>query len=81
MTTRPPCQDVDPELFFPISYGSLASARQIEKARGVCGRCPVAVACLRAALDNPHIDDGIWAGTTPEQRRKLRKLQPERTPA
>ncbi|SFK91978.1 WhiB family transcriptional regulator, redox-sensing transcriptional regulator [Streptosporangium canum] len=69
------CKREDPELFFPISY--TGAARQIEVAKGVCGRCPIASACLRYALDNPErASDGIWGGTTPRERRALRSAQP-----
>jgi WhiB family redox-sensing transcriptional regulator len=67
---RGACQDADPELFFPSTYGP-GSAAQVAAARGVCGRCDFARACLRAALDQPGVD-GIWAGTTPRQRGELR---------
>ncbi|MFI6296742.1 WhiB family transcriptional regulator [Nonomuraea sp. NPDC050790] len=63
------CRD-DPELFFPASYGP-SHARQVEEAKGACGRCPVAAACLRYALDIEEYEHGIWGGTTPHERRDL----------
>jgi WhiB family redox-sensing transcriptional regulator len=66
--THPACAD-DPELFFPISYGRAAD-KQIAAAKAVCGPCPVRAACLQAALDNEH-RDGIWGGTTPDERKDL----------
>ncbi|YCK42656.1 WhiB family transcriptional regulator [Actinomadura sp. ATCC 39365] len=70
LPTRAACQDEDPELFFPAGY-SETYAREIEKAVGVCGRCPLSAACLRYALDQGEIEHGIYGGTTPEQRRQL----------
>jgi WhiB family redox-sensing transcriptional regulator len=67
---RTACQDADSELFFPESYGD-KHARQIAKAKGVCGRCDLAKACLRYALDLGPDLDGIWGGTTPKEREDL----------
>lgn len=63
------CATTDPELFFPISYGP-AAAQQIAAAKAVCGPCPVRAGCLQDALDNER-RDGIWAGTTPDERKGL----------
>ncbi|WP_431897845.1 WhiB family transcriptional regulator [Nonomuraea sp. bgisy101] len=68
---RAACRDVDPELFFPVSYDGPAGKRQLKQARNVCRPCPCYEACLAWALENA-VDDGIWAGTTPAQRRALR---------
>lgn len=66
------CKTVEADLMFPLSY-TQAFVRQIEQAKGVCGRCPIARSCLRYALDNPlKAVDGIWGGTTPDERRALR---------
>ena len=64
------CRDVDPELFFPLGTVG-ASLPQIEQAKRVCRVCPVSRPCLRWALD--HGDDGVWGGTTEEERRKRRQ--------
>ncbi|GAA3550538.1 hypothetical protein GCM10022419_033470 [Nonomuraea rosea] len=71
---RPACQDEDRELFFPPSYGP-AYDEQVVKARAVCGRCPLAAACLRYALDHGELTYGIWGGTTPNQRKALVREQ------
>lgn len=65
------CRDEDPELFFPIGSSGPALT-QIEEARQVCRRCPVATACLEWALDSDQ-DSGVWGGTSEEERRKLRR--------
>jgi WhiB family redox-sensing transcriptional regulator len=63
---------VDPELFFP-DRGERWKAAQ---ARQVCAGCPVTAACLHEALTGPqaHGQDttGIFAGTSQQQRRRLR---------
>ncbi|MGW4798242.1 WhiB family transcriptional regulator [Nonomuraea sp. NPDC004297] len=49
----------------------------------MCRACPVQVACLTFALDNPdQTVDGIWGGMTPRERARARKVQTtERTAA
>ncbi|MFJ5303206.1 WhiB family transcriptional regulator [Streptomyces sp. NPDC088350] len=67
---RAACLHVDPELFFPISHSG-PTLRQIDEAKAVCGRCPVAEQCLEWAV---HVGqaDGIWGGTTEWERREMR---------
>lgn len=38
-------------------------------ARRLCAGCPALTACLTANL---HEKDGVWGGTTPDGRRRLR---------
>lgn len=68
--SRGACQREDPELFFPIAADGPA-LQQISAAKRVCLRCPVRAACLSFGLTTPQ--DGIWGGTTPEERRAMRK--------
>ncbi len=63
---RGACRSEDPELFFPIAAVGPALA-QVSSAKAVCGRCPVQASCLSYALITQQ--DGIWGGTTPEERR------------
>lgn len=61
------CAQVDPELFYPEKGGSTTEAKAI------CARCPVAAECLDYALALPlRHDYGIYGGTSPKQRRRLR---------
>lgn len=61
------CLDEDPELFFPI--GSTGPAlEQIEEAKAVCRRCPVAAQCLSWALDTGEAF-GVWGGLSEDERR------------
>jgi WhiB family redox-sensing transcriptional regulator len=56
---------VDLEIFYPNKGDSGARAKK------VCGICPAQVACLRWALDTDQ-RFGIWGGTTPDEREKIR---------
>ncbi|MET8864643.1 WhiB family transcriptional regulator [Nonomuraea sp. NPDC004580] len=74
---RAACRTADPELFFPLTYND---AKQIKRAKSFCHACPALQDCLNYALDNPdRTTDGIWGGTTPEERRRIRLA--ERTTA
>ncbi len=66
---------VDPEWFFPIGEAGPA-LREVARAKAVCARCPVARECLAWALRVGE-PDGIWGGTTPGERRRLRRVRPE----
>jgi WhiB family redox-sensing transcriptional regulator len=67
-TSPLPCLGVDPELFFPDGY---MQKKQIDEAREICNSCPMRVLCLEWAVARPELD-GIWAATTPPERRRLR---------
>lgn len=62
------CAQTDPDLFFP-AYRANSFARL---ARRICASCPVRAECLDYALGYPDLD-GIWAGTTPRERQRLRR--------
>ena len=75
MTSQPACRGVDPELFFPLGHGK-AFFKQIAEAKAVCRRCPVREACDAFVQAHPELTShGIWAETTEEERRKLRREQ------
>ncbi|MFF0409155.1 WhiB family transcriptional regulator [Kitasatospora sp. NPDC004745] len=76
-------EEVDTNVFFPISFVGPTSRQQIETARSYCNRCPVATACLEEVLDEEGNREakgryGVRGGLTPGQRaalsRKRRKL-------
>jgi WhiB family redox-sensing transcriptional regulator len=67
---RGACGEVDPELFFPVGGRAGSAARQAEAAKAVCGRCVVRVNCLSYALET--MPEGIWGGTSEEERRAVR---------
>lgn len=66
---RAACLGLDPELFFPISPEGPGRS-QMERAKAVCGGCPVRRPCLDYAISSGQAD-GVWGGTDPEQRRAL----------
>lgn len=63
------CADVDPELFFPLSY---AASRQVTAAKQICAGCPVLTECRVYGMGQ---SDGIFGGLTPDERRDLRRQQ------
>ncbi|GAA4085641.1 WhiB family transcriptional regulator [Nonomuraea sp. NPDC050663] len=68
---RAACLDHDPDLFFPISFVGLSRA-QVDRAKAVCGSCPVRQACLTYALDTGQ-QHGVWGGLEPDERRTAHK--------
>lgn len=68
------CRDTDPRLFFPPTDDDTTAvvARHLAAVRPVCAGCPVASECLAWALDT-GLDVGIWAATTPTDRRAIRR--------
>ncbi|NUS72261.1 MAG: WhiB family transcriptional regulator [Corynebacteriales bacterium] len=50
-----PCQGEDPELWFA------EQAAKLEKAKALCGACPLQSACLNAALERSE-PWGVWGG-------------------
>lgn len=65
------CLSADPDLFFPVSPGG-AGATQIARAQEVCARCRVSRQCLEFAMRTGEAQ-GIWGGTTPEERARERR--------
>ncbi|WP_141585524.1 WhiB family transcriptional regulator [Actinomadura sp. WMMA1423] len=73
------CRSLDPDLFFPVADETVYAA-QIAVVRRVCAACPAASLCLEWALTTGE-PDGIWAGTTPGERRRLRAARRRARPA
>lgn len=69
--TQAACRDDDPDSLF------VQGAAQ-NRAKSVCGGCPVRVECLADALDN-QIEFGVWGGMTERERRALLRRRPEVT--
>lgn len=57
----------EPDLMWPTPA---TPPREINRAKAICATCPVQPECLTAGLGEHH---GIWGGTTPRERRKLRR--------
>ena len=68
------CAEVGGDWWFPEPG---ASTTDIARAKAVCRRCPLRQACLAYALaaTDGHGTPipGIWAGTTVEERKALRR--------
>lgn len=67
------CLRADPDLFFPISTSGPAVI-QIARAKAICARCPVRRQCLEFARTHEP-GYGIWGGTTPEDRQRVRRRE------
>jgi WhiB family redox-sensing transcriptional regulator len=65
---RAACRGADTEIFYPTTPDEEAEALAL------CATCPVRAQCLEDALRNREIY-GIWGGTTPEERRRIRREQ------
>lgn len=72
------CRGLGTDLFF-VDHGTEvfrggAPTKQVrdswEKAKLFCLDCPVMVQCLRDSLGEP---EGVWGGTDPQERRKMRE--------
>ena len=61
------CREVDWAPFFPPLSTNARAAKRI------CARCRVKTECLEWALE--HEEQGIWGGTSDEERRKLKRYQ------
>jgi WhiB family transcriptional regulator, redox-sensing transcriptional regulator len=60
---------LDPDDWYPVT----AARRQAAAAIAVCAACPVRSECLELALRNWAIGQfGVWGGTVPAEREKLR---------
>ena len=63
------CKAVDPDLFFPEDYTNRVT---VLEAKAVCQSCPLTTECLQYAMSDSSLD-GIWGGTTPQDRKNLRR--------
>lgn len=70
------CKDADRDLFFPGGDwypGQKWLGADVDTvAKATCARCPVREECLSWALNTPE-EHGYWAGTTPNDRDRLRR--------
>jgi WhiB family redox-sensing transcriptional regulator len=64
------CAGANPEIF--------DDPEQLETARAYCQRCKVKPDCLEFALSFPEVF-GVWAGTTEDERRALKRGGPRRS--
>jgi len=76
----PPCAESDPEAFFAedAPEGSMTRRgiyRYEREAKLICRECPYRHECLAYAMKRPDIQ-GIWGGTTEQERVRIRKGLP-----
>ena len=64
------CNSIGVELFFSDDNGEYT---HLDAIRAVCKECPARFKCMEWALK--HESEGIWAGTTPIQRKQMRREQ------
>lgn len=67
----PACSGTETDLWFPIE-NSKAYANKTLLQR-TCKRCPVQMQCAEYSIHNDV--QGYWAGTSDEQRRKIRRAR------
>lgn len=70
------CLNADPDLFFPVAVGTAAS-KQVSLALRLCQGCQVRQHCLDFAMQSGE-KEGIWGGTTPEERIRARRARNRR---
>lgn len=71
--TRAACLGVETDVFFPpIRRGAYYTRLDYAEALTYCARCPVRQPCLDIGVEH-SLTDGVWGGTTPNDRRKVRK--------
>jgi len=66
---KPPCHGKT-ALFF--ASDGRADNQYMKAAKAICQTCPFRNGCLEIALTENH-RYGIWGGTTPKERRKIRR--------
>ena len=68
------CATVDKDWFFPDEHEDTNQVMSLKtmNAKAVCKACPLMLSCLEYALKTPALE-GIWGGTTREERRRIRK--------
>lgn len=65
----PSCAGIDTELFFPQKGRVIEETRMVKK---ICAKCLAFEECFTFSM--LHAVDGIWAGTTPKERQRYRRI-------
>jgi WhiB family transcriptional regulator, redox-sensing transcriptional regulator len=73
------CLNADPDMFFPVAADNAVS-KQVSRALRLCQGCTVRQHCLDFAMQSGE-KDGIWGGTTPEERIRARRARNRRAAA
>ena len=64
MKRQLPCLNEDPEIWFPVGTGAMATETEW-LAKALCDGCPIKEACLRYALETNQ-RYGVWGGINME---------------
>jgi WhiB family transcriptional regulator, redox-sensing transcriptional regulator len=67
--TSATCRGIGVDFFY--QEHSTASSSEERKAKAICKECPVMQACLEWGI--AHESFGIWGGTSPRERMKIRR--------
>lgn len=65
------CVGVPHDVMFPPADGPRAA--DYSAAKAICQPCPVKAECLDYALTGEHGMFGCWGGTSPRERRTIRR--------
>lgn len=65
------CRGLPPQVFYGANEKAPMSTREIERAKTVCGTCPVRRDCLRQGLQE---DWGVWGGFTRSERERAAQI-------
>ena len=65
---RAPCRSGDPDRYFPHQG---ANGDDLEAVKAECRACPFRDPCLAWALARER--DGVWGGTTGQERKDMRR--------
>lgn len=66
------CAGSLPAYFFPDEKDAKVGSVKLRRARAMCARCPVRLACLLSALGREPREHGVWGGTLEAQRQRAR---------
>lgn len=66
------CKGQDPSAWFPAAIAGRPSERETAAGKARCYPCPARLQCLTWALRLPE-PEGIWGGTTPDERTAMRR--------
>ena len=64
------CLDMDSTIFIPIDLRGRSVQKKYLEAKKYCFQCSVRTECLAYALVH-HIDEGVFGGLMPEERKSL----------
>lgn len=67
------CRGMDTEIFF----ANPGEAERVRHVKAVCSDCPVVEQCLELGLSQSYDNFGIFGGTTPGERRRIRRERRE----